>query len=808
MHKKIVSYSMILLLFTILTCTNQSIQNNHANQRKGVETEELVEDASSDALLAINASQYGIKYRETQILMQNRRGIRIEYTLDRASLQLWISPQAGISMSYVDQNWSNRDDHTHVLDRILIPGCDLTQFVRCDWDPFHSIIYFKKQILHIAQIYDRPAVLIWFEKDGLVDFKINGTEVERTDNTFIINFTDRGRDFQSAAVLSPGEGYFQQQLQLDKYRSIHTRAHLKAGQVLLIASELKKESIGEKAKQWVKTPVKSILSANEEKIAADLAYGRFTLNNRPEMQKLLDKSRRVALSMQTYKGFMRSTNQYIYYLLWYRDGGMNTSHITYTGWPQPAFDHTKFALHNPNFTNEHPDSIFFGQVMGGPLTKWQEDGLFYVVWPAFSYWTQSGDKILCEGKYLETMERALAWLEARCFDEKKGLFGRYFACETPMSGSRDDGWDNVTGAPTFKWDSKYKGKTIVRSYDLYVNLLHYSTYLMMSAMQEDEAKAEALYRKAMNLEKNINIFFDYDDVLPSYGELQTETGDFITAEPYGMDIWDYVWGLSLPPFEPTRPEKYRNLREQLREDMMTTEKGYFLCVYFALLTSMDTEIHDEDKITAAMDQLVEYSIKPGKYLPMPYAMPEMFNISEENPYHDVRPLVYSIAPWLSAVTNLGIHRLPFGIAARGTRYLENLSNYEYKDALINVRFKGTGETVKLLLNGEELQSTLQLPEDRLIKGENTLIVKMEEKPLSPNQLVASTVQLISAVEADKPEFKIKAYGKNVLTFKNLMGSVMVRNLEGNPTEYERMELDPFTYVEFPGRGEFLISIGL
>lgn len=794
------------LFFTIAILAILFSRSFGQEPEKKVESAELVEDKVSQALLAINASQYGVKYRETQVLMQNRMGIRIEYTLDRNNLQLWISPQAGKSMSYVDQNWSNRDDHTPVFDRILLPNCDLTQFVRCDWDPFHSILYFKDQTLHLAQIYDQPAVLIWFEKDGLVDIKTYGEAVERTDNAFVMNFTDRGRDFQSAAILAPGAGYFQHQLQLDNYRSIHTRAQLQPGQLLLIVSELQQEQIAQRAKKWIEPPIAEILARNEQLIASDLNTGRFKLKNRPEMQKLLDKSRRVALSVQAFNGFMRSTNQYIYYLLWYRDGGMNTSHLAYSGWSQPAHDHTKFALFNPNFTNEHPDSIFFGQIMAGPITKWEEDGLFYVVWPAFSYWTQTGDKSLCEGKYLATMERAMQWLEDYCYDEKQGLFGRYFSGETPLTNSRDDGWDNATGAPTFKWKSEYQGKTIVRSYDIYINLLCYSTYLMLSAMQNDPARADAHYQKAMNLEKQIKVFFDDQHTLPSYGRLLTDSGELITAEPFGMELWDYVWGLSLPPFVPTLPQKYRHLRDQIREDMTTTRSGYFLCVYFAMLTAMDPAIHNEDELMAAMDKLVEYSSRPGKYLPMPYAMPEMFNISEEDPFHDIRPLVYSIAPWLSAVTNLGLHRLPFGIAARGSKYLDQLENYAYKGALLNVSFKGQGKVTRLVLNGEPISVTLQIPDNKLKRGANTLVIEMAEKAEPINVLVASTVQLRSATGGSKPTFEVTAYGKNVLTFKNLLRKVKIIGADGQTRGFEQTKMDNLEYIEFSGRGDFKVIL--
>lgn len=799
-----IALSFVFILLFFFACNENTQKNKNAKSKLLVESEHL-KDQSSKELLAINASQYGVKYPETFILMQNRKGLRIEYNLDRSNLQIWISPQAGKSFSYIDKNWSNRDDHSNVFDRILLPGIELSTFDSCDWDPFHSKIYFQDQTLHISQIYDQPAVLLWFEKDGLVDFKIHGDEVERSEKTFIINHEDRQRYFQSAAIIGGGEGSFQHQLELDYGRSTYARAHLAPGQVLLIASELQKEKIGENAKEWIKQPIDDILARNEQMIKEDLSTGKFTIKDRPEMQKLLDKSRRVALSMQDFKGFMRSTNQYIYYLLWYRDGGMNVSHISYSGWARPAYDNTKFALLNPNVSNTEPKGEFFGQVMGGPITKWQEDGLFYVVWPAFSHWTQTGDKSLCSGEYLKTMENAMDWLERYCYDEQKGLFGRYYACETPMTGSRGDGYDHATGAPTFKWGSEYEGNTIVRTYDIYVNYLHYSTYLMLSAMQENEEKADEYYRKAKNLEENMVKFLDYEGVLPSYGDLETQSGEMITAKPYGMDIWDYVWGVALPPFRPNKPEAYRDLREQIRSDMTTTEEGYFHCVYFALLTSMDTEIHNEDSIMAAMDMLVPVSIRPGKYLPMPYAMPEMFNMPDGDPFHDVRPLVYSIAPWLSAVTNLGLRRMPFGLSVRGTNYLENIDNYEYQGSLIDVNFKGKGELETIKVNGKELKNSYQIPENFLTEEENHIQVELSDNPKSDNILISSTLKLHSIEEkAGGVNFNMKAYGKNVLTLKKPTRKLRIFDDAGNAVEADVIEFDNMKVFEFEGRGDYIV----
>jgi len=796
---------LVMACLIAFSCASPEDKDSKSSTRAIIESEELAFDEHSNMLYAINASQYGMSYRETMILLQNRKGLRIEYCVDRSALEIWISPQAGKSISYVDRNWSNRDDHTKIFERILIPGLNLHEFDSCNWDPFHSIIYFKEKTLHIAQVYDQPAVLVWFEEGGEVDFKIVGEQVERSEKAFIMNFEDRKRTFRSAAVIGNGEGAFRHMLQTLPHRSVYARAELAPGQLLVIASELPEENIGKLAKEVAAQDIDEILASNEEKIAADLSTGQFTFRDRPEMQKLLEKGRRTALSMQDFEGFMRSTNQYIYYLLWYRDGGMNTAHISYTGWVEPARMQSRLALNNPNISYEDPPGKFFGMLPTGPITKWEEDGLFYVVWPAFNYWTLTGDKTYCEGEYLEVMEQGMSWMEDYLWDEEKSLFFRTHYCETPYSGTRGDGFDNATGAPTYFNPSTYEETPVVGAYDLYINLLNYSVYMMLSAMEEGE-KAALYLEKARKVEHGLQDIFAYDNVLPSYGEVLTEAGETIMTKPYGMDIWDYVWAISLPPFTPNMPAKFMQWREQLYEDMTTTQQGYFLCTYFALLTSMDTEIHDEDRIVAAMDQLVDYSIKPGKYLPMPYSMPEMFNISEENPFHDVRPLVYSIAPWLSSVTNLGIRTFPFGVGIRGANHLENITGFVYKGGMLNATFSGSGDIAAWKMNGTPVKHTLQVPEELVRDGENILEVSLSEDAVASDLLISSTVQLNSVSEAQgSVKYYIDAFGKNVLTFKGLSKKLEVVDGNGAPVDTDVREMDDLTIIEFDGRGSFVVQ---
>jgi hypothetical protein len=61
---------LIAVCFCLLSCVPLSSQTSNTK-------------AFEEQSLAVNVSQYGIKYPETFVLMQNRRGIRIEYVVER-----------------------------------------------------------------------------------------------------------------------------------------------------------------------------------------------------------------------------------------------------------------------------------------------------------------------------------------------------------------------------------------------------------------------------------------------------------------------------------------------------------------------------------------------------------------------------------------------------------------------------------------------------------------------------------------------------------------------------------------------------
>ena len=205
---------------------------------------------------------------------------------------------------------------------------------------------------------------------------------------------------------------------------------------------------------------------------------------------------------------------------------------------------------------------------------------------------------------------------------------------------------------------------------------------------------------------------------------------------------------------------------------------------------------------ALIDYAAKQAIPRGKYLPMPYTMKEMSDAIDGDPYHDIRPETFTFGPWYGTMAAFGVRKLPFGIAVRPTRYLERIDKYEYQGALIDISFNGEGPLESVTVNGQILRNTLQIPEDALHQGANTLTVRMG-KPAAPEPLlVSSTVRLLAVTrKRKKVTYKLETFGKHLLIFRNLSSSPKILGPDSKPElRLVRHDQDGRTYIEFDGRG--------
>jgi hypothetical protein len=431
----------------------------------------------------------------------------------------------------------------------------------------------------------------------------------------------------------------------------------------------------------------------------------------------------------------------------------------------------------------------------------QEDGLFYAIWSAFTHWSQSGSRRVVDEQRLTLLEEAMNGLEQLCYDAKQNAFGRYYIGSRPLLGSADYGWDGASGKPLNLTPLTWQSKEVTRSYDLYINQLAYSCYLMLSAM-ESGAKADAFANKADKLEKYLESFYKKSDVLPSFGTLYGEKGKLGQAEPFSLSHDDYLMALSVSPFYPDYAAIH-GIRQAALRDLATRKNSLAWTSYWAFIAGLDPLFQNQDAIIKAIDDGIALASTSKQ---APYFADAIVE-NENSPVAGFGACSAPIGSLYAALANTGLRRMPFGLAFRPSRLLNRLSQYEYKGRLLDIQFKGSGTIANISINGQTPVRTWQLPEAYLQDGVNEVQVNLGTEPAASGVLVYSTVRLENVkTTGAETVFEMDGYGKNVAVFKNLAGQVKIRAADGTTIPFLTSKKEGFTYIECFSRGKMTMSV--
>ena len=739
------------------------------------------------------------------ILLHNPCGLRVEINLQAqlGRIELWYSPRAERSTSHRDRNFSNRDDHMRLWDEIILPGLGVESFLHCEYDPFYVTLHFTAQVLRLSVSYEAPLIYLETREAQRVDFKShrNNQVLVCEPGQFQIRHQERRKRFEfSARTLAPS---FKYQPIIEQGRSTHASAFLSPGSLLVIGGDLDEDlpKLERHITEVLADGYAKTRDQDETLIGQALKAGSFTLRNLPELEKLVDVNRRVLLAMQDKQGAIRAAMNRIDYLIWVRDGAIIEAFQARSGNVTPLTRWKNFLLANPTRIEEPGlNGWMYGQLTN-PISKWQEDGLFYAVWTVYEHWTQTGVAPSHEELFL--LEEVLDWYERYCFDPERHLFGRYYACETPFKGSRDFGIDGAVGKCVDHGGFEVEGEQVLRAYDLYINLLNWNVYLMLAEMATDFKKIRDWKRRAEEIRLALLPLIDKD--VPDYGWLTLEDGRNVLAEGQGLDRTDYEWALSITPYFPTHRADL--IRKRLFEKTMAQPSGCFLAGYFSLLQSLDPLDVDPSQLLAAIQLAAEPSIRPGDSLPMPYTVVEMLGVQDGDPFHDVRPQAFSIGPLLATLTGLGLRRLPHGFALRPTYTLKKIDHYEYRGHILQVVFDENRSG--LSINQEEIPHTWQIPENLLRPGKNVL-----HFPAAPAAFPEAATLLSSTARLSQINF----HGKNVTYHFDAFGwnsfrfivpptyRLEVQEASGSTMKYKKEQRGPCTWIHFDNRGDCLIRL--
>lgn len=715
----------------------------------------------------------------TQILLHNPQALRVEYRLDDQRLILWWSPLAGKSSLAADRNFSNRDNHLDLFEEITLSGCGLDEFLGCDYDPYHCVLRFRSQTLHIALRHDAAAVFLWAGSPLQVDFKSGRYDelLEASPAGLTLLHREPSHGFEFVAAVGDGAGTMRHSPFHAKWRSIYSQAALSPGQLLVIGVGLEGTDTAAGLRALAAIPPSDHLAATDAALAAIEDMGRIISSRYPEMEGLRRTVVRGLHSMIDESGAMRASIKAIYYLIWVRDCGFSFAYQEAAGWTHKLADVCRLLLANPTRARGDgiPDGRMFAQLIDPDYGKYEEDGVFYVIRLAFTHWTQTGSREFFEGQNLALIEEAVAWVERRTFDPQRGLFGGYFADETPAFASRDYGWDYAIGKPGGDEHMRYDGKRVLRAYDIYLNTLMHSAYTMLAAAGEGryEAKASSLW------ENLAPVFRDLQGGLPPYGDLVAEDGSRVRARLTGAGNSTFFWALSIPDFLPLDGREAINAA--VLDEIMAEPEMHFINGVCAAVSAADTWFHPEKRSLDVLMRIQKEALKPGPFLPMGGAMPEKLGAPQGNLYHDIRPQGFAMGAWLAAWASLGLRRLPYGLALRPTQAFEKLLNFPWRGRTLDFFFDEHGRTPALEVNGMRIAGTLQVPEDMLTAERNSVrLVAGQPGPL----LLRSTARLDEVRESKAGRnYHFTCHGLTSLGFHELPEQIDLTGTGNSPVAF-------------------------
>jgi len=739
----------------------------------------------------------------TQIFMHNAKALRVEYLLDQQRLLLWWSPRAGQSYDSLDRNFSNRDNHLDVFESITLPGCGLGEFQRCDYDPYHCVLYFEKQVLHLVVLADAPAVALWADAPQAVEFKTGRYDqvLVKNEREWLVEHDEPAYTFEFATVLGRGQGSIETCPVHGPWSSHWSLASIAPEQVLAIGVGLSDEDIAGSLRRVVAQEPTALLADIDAQLAPIEAMGRIHAAQHPELEQLRRCVVRGLHSMIDDSGAFRASIKAIYYLIWVRDAGFAFAYQAAAGWPHRLRELCRLLLDNPTTVQSDgvPPGQMFAQLINKDYGKYEEDGAFYVLWTLFTHWTQSGSREFFGEQDLALLSGAVEWLETYIWDEERGLFGGHFADESPSYGARDHGTDYAIGKPlSYKGHVRHDEQPVVKFYDTYLNLLMHSSYTMLAAIIGGK-QGTAYTAKAATLWQQLAPFFDVrTDGLPTYGELLLGDGSRVYCPHWGKARSVYVWALSMPCFAPV--DDWDQIRIRLLEAMMDKPGMHWINGICSAAAAVDPWCYDEDKLLAIIKQVQVETDQPGPYLPMGGAMPEKFDAPQGNLYHDIRPQGFSMGAWLGAWSALGVRRLPYGLALRPTTVFERIEQYLWRDSVLDITFNAVSDSACVQVNGETMPGTLQVPQGLLRPGDNAIaICSCDEGPV----LIRSSVQLDLVVGGD---YDCSCFGLSELVFAGVVESVTVTDQQG-PIELQRSQMDGLSFIRFTAAGSVRVSLG-
>lgn len=749
------------------------------------------------------------------LIFQNRCGNRLTFLLydDSTNLEFTYKPNAFRRKEYAARNFSDRDNFTLLFKNVKLPMINATNIVGFDYDPFFTKLKMKNQWdakneISVVNIADENVFAISAKTPLLIAIKPH-VKFEVKNGLLTEEFADRGENIVSFIAFD--------NLTQNRFRVLADGTYVIQvfeNEIVYFGGEENEYQVNRALSRLKNKNLTELIAQNEQLLSNKMNQGLVYFAN-PDFQKVLDINHRIVYSGIDEGGACFGALCRIYYLMWVRDGGMTSSLMARAGNLEPTKLWTRFLLNNPSITRTADNTQVpeFLQIVGTRWTRSEDDGIFYAALSLFSYFKTTGQDDLIQGHEFKTLLNAIDYYLQKTWDTEKQLMVSNTVGETPLKSDPFFGFDLVNGNYENNEFHKSQGKELSINASLYNQVNTYNIMMMASELisqrpEMDNGRKSKYLRIAKEIQNSIKTKF-YDkahDCLYSSLEFYTDgtqgTLDFIGD----TNPWEGSWATSIGPYYPMPDLQLKTARFIYHNWPKITKQGYGYCPWNTLskvLTEYGMSSAEYEKMLSA--QIADALTLTVKY-PMPGGLTE-YNRGLEG----WRSLPFSAGSLFFSMASQLISGLPEGIAVRANNKVDSISNFRYKLSSIQAVATGKGDVVlSYIINGDTLVNSLQIPENKLIAGKNTLTVLRGEKS-KQFRLFSSSAQLLNiATTGNGIEYTFRSNVPSELYFENADASKSFEFLDaqGKRMEFARslMNNGKTTLLESNGSGVFKVKV--
>ncbi len=772
----------------------------------------LTQTQINGAMPSIFASPM-VEEGKRNIILQNRCGNRLTVLLHdkHSNLEFTYKPNAFRRKEIEARNFSNRDNFTILFKEVVLPMIDASNVVGFDYDPFLTKISVKNQWeakneISFLNIANENAFAIAAKAPLLIAIKPHkGFEVRN--GLLMEQFTDRGENIVSFVAFSNfstnrfrvlSDGTYV--IQIFENETVFFGGEENEYQMQRTLENLKNRTIGQ------------LITRNESLLAPKMNQGVVHFSNR-EYQKVLDINHRIVYSGIDEGGACFGALNRIYYLIWVRDGSMTSSLMARAGNPELIRIWTKFLLNNPSIIQKDDSTQVaeFLQIVGSRWTRSEDDGVFYSALSLFSYFKTTGQDDLLQGQEFSVLLKAIdRYLEKTWNSEKKLIISNTIG-ETPLKSDPYFGYDVVNGNYENNSFHKSQGKEMSLNASLYNQVNTYNIMMMVSELLSqnpnlDKGRKEHYLSIASDIQQSLKTKY-YDkanDCLFSSIEYYTDGTEGNLSFSNDDNPWEGSWANAIGPYFPVPDLQLKTARFIYNTWPKITKQGYGYCPWNTLskvLTEYGmSSVEYESMLAAQMKDALTLTVK----YPMPGGLTE-YNRQIES----WRALPFSAGSLFFSMGAQMITSLPEGIAIRASNKVDSVTNFRYRLSSLNGEATGKGDAVDyFILNGDTLRYSLQVPDNKLLPGQNSIqVIRSVNNPRF--RLFSSTAQLLNISESgSKVEYTFRSTIPWQLTFENFgkSKSVIILDPKGQNEETIKssMNNNNLTLIEGTSTGIFKV----